>query len=211
MQALLNKTQTSLNLIVNFTHTKLLAAVFSLLFVSSCGVQSIPRQLNEVEAAWAEILNQYQRRADLIPNLVNTVKGYASHESETLDRVISARAQATQMKVDVSNLNEENLRKFRAAQGELSSALSRLMAISENYPNLKADQGFRDLQVQLEGTENRITVARNRYIEQVKQFNNLVTVFPTNLTNSLIFKHEKKPQFTIENEAEKSAAPEVKF
>src|SRR5690606_36127641 len=132
---------------------------------SACGVQSIPQQQNQVEAAWAEVLNQYQRRADLIPNLVNTVKGYAQHESETLESVMKARASATQVKIDVNDLDQEALARFQAAQSQLSGALSRLMAVAENYPNLKANQNFRDLQVQLEGTENRITVARNRYIE----------------------------------------------
>lgn len=178
---------------------------------SGCGIQSIPTQFNEVDASWSEVLNQYQRRADLIPNLVEVVKGYAKHEKETLESVVQARASATQIKFDAKDLSEENLKKFQTAQAQIGGALSRLMAVAEQYPNLKADQNFRDLQVQLEGTENRITVARQRYIEQVKRFNNLVTVFPTNLTNSLFFHHEKKPQFSVENEGELKKPPTVKF
>ncbi|NCN27434.1 LemA family protein [bacterium] len=189
--------------------SKIFILVLSLSFLSSCGVQSIPRQLNEVEASWAEVLNQYQRRADLVPNLVKVVKGYAAHEKETLTAVVEARAKATQTKVDVGSLNANSLKQFQQAQSGLSSALSRLMVVVEKYPDLKANQNFRDLQVQLEGTENRITIARNRYIETIKQFNNLVTVFPTSLTNSLIFHHEKKPQFSVENESELKKAPEV--
>ncbi len=174
-------------------------------------MQSIPTQLNEVDASWAEVLNQYQRRADLVPNLVEVVKGYAKHEKETLESVMAARASATQIKLEAKDLSEENLAKFQKAQDQLKGSLSRLMLVAEQYPNLKANENFRDLQVQLEGTENRITVARQRYIEQVKGFNNLVSVFPTNLTNSLFFKHPKKPQFTVANEAEVSKPPQVKF
>ncbi len=188
---------------------KVTLVVLASLALNSCGVQSIPRQNNEVDATWAEVLNQYQRRSDLIPRLVNIVKGYAKHESETLEKVILARSQATQIKLDAKSLSQENLDKFQSAQTGLSGALSRLMVVTEKYPELKADQGFRDLQVQLEGTENRITVARNNYIQTVKGFNNLVGVFPTNLTNSLFFHFEKKPQFTVSEEAQK--APEVKF
>jgi LemA protein len=185
--------------------------ILSMFALSACGIQSIPRQLNEVESAWAEVLNQYQRRSDLIPNLVNVVKGYASHERETLEAVTNARAAATQVKVDPQNLTAEKLQEFSKAQEGLGSALGRLLLVAERYPDLKANENFRDLQTQLEGTENRITVARNRYIEQVKIFNNLVTVFPTSLTNSIFFKHEKKAQFTVANEAEAAKAPEVKF
>lgn len=188
------------------------ASVLLLAFVlSACGLQSIPQQNNQVEAAWAEVLNQYQRRADLIPNLVEVVKGYAKHEKETLESVISARAQATQIKLDAKDLNEENLAKFQKAQDQLKGSLSRLMLVAEQYPNLKANDNFRDLQVQLEGTENRITIARQRFIEDVKVFNNLVTVFPTNLTNSVVFHFTKKPQFTVANEAEVAKPPQVKF
>ena len=179
------------------------------LLLASCGIQSIPTQLNEVEASWAEVQNQYQRRTDLVPNLVETVKGYAKHEQETLEQVVQARAAATQIKLEPKDLTDENLARFQKAQGELTGALSRLLAVAENYPNLKANDNFRDLQAQLEGTENRIAVARNRYIEQVKKFNNLVSVFPTNLTNSLLFKHERKAQFTAAEGADK--APGVKF
>lgn len=181
----------------------------SLVFNTGCGLQSIPRQNNEVEASWSEVQNQYQRRSDLVPNLVNTVKGYATHEKSTLESVMAARSQATSIKLEAKDLTPENLQKFQAAQGQLTGALSRLLAVAEAYPNLKADQSFRDLQVQLEGTENRIAIARNNYIEQVKGFNNLVTVFPTSLTNSLMFHYDKKAPFTITDEAAKN--PEVKF
>lgn len=179
------------------------------LFLVSCGLQSIPQSNNNVEAAWAEVQNQYKRRTDLIPNLVATVKGYASHEKETLEGVMEARAKATQVTVDPTKLTPEKLQEFQAAQSGVSQALGRLMVVSERYPDLKANQNFQGLQVQLEGTENRITVARNRYIEAVKEFNNLVTVFPTSLTNSLIHHLDKKPQFTA-TEAEQKT-PEVKF
>lgn len=183
------------------------------LMLTGCGLQSIPQQKNEVDASLAEITNQYKRRADLIPNLVNVVKGYAGHEKDTLQGVVEARAKATSVQIDPSKVSAEKLAEFSKAQGELSQALGRLMVISENYPNLKADQNFRDLQAQLEGTENRITVARNRYIEQIKGFNNLVTVPPTNITNMIIYRYEKMPQWDV-TEAEKTAnekAPEVKF
>jgi LemA protein len=178
--------------------------------VAGCGVQSIPQSENAVGAAWAEVENQYQRRADLVPNLVETVKGYAAHEKETLESVVNARAAATQVKLTVDQLTPENLRKFEAAQGELRSALGRLLAVAENYPQLKANENFRDLQAQLEGTENRIAIARRRYIEQVQGFNDLVTVPPTSWTNSLLYKKKPKAQFTATTSgAEK--APEVKF
>lgn len=182
-------------------------------FLMGCGVQSIPQQKNEVDATLAEVTNQYKRRSDLIPNLVNTVKGYATHEKETLDAVVSARARATQMTIDPSNIKPEDLAAYQQAQGQLSQALGRLMMITENYPQLKADTNFRDLQAQLEGTENRITVARNRHIEAIKGFNNLVTVPPTSWTNSIFYKHEKMPQWDV-SEAEKEViekAPEVTF
>jgi LemA protein len=187
----------------------LLAVIFASLFITSCGLQSIPQANNNVEAAWAEVQNQYKRRSDLIPNLVQTVKGFASHEKETLDAVISARAKATQVTVDPEKLTPEKLKAFQEAQSGVSQALGRLMVVSERYPDLKANQNFQGLQVQLEGTENRITVARNRYIQAVQEFNNLVTVFPTSLTNSLIHHLEKKPQFTA-TEAEQ-ATPKVQF
>jgi len=188
-------------------------SVFVLMTLTGCGVQSIPKSKNEVDATLAEITNQYKRRADLIPNLVNTVKGYASHEKETLQAVVEARAKATSTTVDASNLNASQIQAFQKAQGGLSSALARLMVVVEKYPDLKADRNFRELQAQLEGTENRITVARNRYIEAIKNFNNEITVPPTSWTNSLFYHYEKLPQWTV-SEAEKSQnekAPEVKF
>lgn len=191
----------------------LILSLLATVFLTSCGIQSIPQQKNEVDAALAEITNQYKRRADLVPNLVNVVSGYAKHEKETLTGVTEARARATQLTVDPRNLTPEKLESFRKAQGELSAALGKLMAISENYPQLKADAGFRDLQAQLEGTENRITVARNRYIDTIKAFNNLVMVIPTSWTNSLMFQYEKMPQWDVaaEEKAKNEKAPEVKF
>lgn len=195
----------------NRIYSTLSLVVLSIALLSGCGIQSIPRQENQVDAAWAEVLNQYQRRSDLIPNLVEVVKGYAKHESETLTQVVEARASATQIQVQAKDLTPENLKKMQAAQDQLKGSLSRLMLVAERYPDLKANQNFRDLQVQLEGTENRITIARQRFIEDVKLFNDLVTVFPTSLTNSLMFKKEKKPQFTVSDEAAASKPPEVKF
>ena len=188
---------------------KVIVFVTLLLSLSACGIRSIPMQKNAVEATLAEVNNQYKRRADLIPNLVNTVKGYAKHERETLQAVIEARAQATQTEISVDNLNPESLAKFQQAQSALSSALSRLMVVVEKYPDLKANMNFRDLQTQLEGTENRITIARRRYIEDVKVFNNYVTVIPHSWTNSLFFKYTKMPQFEV-SEVEKEN-PKVEF
>jgi LemA protein len=179
------------------------------IFVVSCGVQSIPQQLNQVEAAWAEVLNQYKRRTDLIPNLVNTVKGYAAHEQQTLEGVVNARAKATSVMVDANTLTPENMQRLQNAQGQLSQALGRLMVVSERYPDLKANQNFQSLQAQLEGTENRIAIARRRYIESVQQFNNLVSVFPTSLTNSVFFKYDRKPQFSVDETEQRT--PEVTF
>ena len=187
------------------------AVLISSLFLSGCGMQSIPTALNEVEAAWSEVLNQYKRRSDLIPNLVNIVKGSAAHEKETLTAVVDARAKATQTQVSADQLTPETMSKFSQAQSGLGSALSRLMVVVERYPDLKANQNFRDLQVQLEGTENRITVARNRYIQSIKEFNNLVTVPPTSWYNALFLKHEKKPQFAVENEEAVKQAPQIEF
>lgn len=161
-----------------------------------------------VETSWAQVENQYQRRADLIPNLVNTVKGYAAHESSTLEAVVAARAQATSISIDASNLTEEQLQAFQEAQGQLSSALGRLIAVSEAYPDLKANENFLELQSQLEGTENRITVARNTFNEQAKTFNVLIRKFPTSLIAG-ICGFEKKPYFAAEAGAEK--APTVEF
>jgi len=186
-----------------------LAALPILFVLTGCGVQSIPKANNEVEAAWGEVQNQYKRRADLIPNLVEVVKGYAKHESETLEGVISARAKATQITVNANDLSPEKLREYQNAQQGLSQALGKLMMVSERYPDLKANTNFQGLQSQLEGTENRITIARRRYVDTIKDFNNLVTVFPTSLTNSMMFKYEKKPQF--EAAATEQAAPAVKF
>jgi LemA protein len=183
--------------------------VLSLGLFAGCGVQSIPKANNEVDATWAEVQNQYKRRVDLVPNLVQAVKGYAKHEQATLEGVVNARARATQVTVDPRNLTPEKLREFQGAQDGLSQALGRLMVVAEKYPDLKANEGFRDLQAQLEGTENRIAVARRRYIDTIKEFNNLVTVFPTSLTNSLFFKLDKKPQF--EAAAAEQAAPQVNF
>lgn len=181
--------------------------------LSGCGIQSIPQQKNAVEASLAEITNQYKRRADLIPNLVNTVKGYASHEKGTLEGVIEARAKASQVTIDPSKVSAQQLVEFQKAQGQLSQALGRLMVLSENYPQLKADQNFRDLQAQLEGTENRITVARQRYIQEINEFNNLVTVMPTSWTNSWFFKFEKMPQWDLASDEKEKVEkpPQVNF
>lgn len=181
------------------------------LSLSSCGYNTFQSLDEEAKASWAEVLNQYQRRADLVPNLVETVKGYAAHESEVLTQVADARSRVGSIQVTPELLNDpEALAKFQAAQGQLTGALSRLMAISENYPNLKADQGFRDLQAQLEGTENRVTVARNRYIESVKQYNIAVRSFPNNLT-AMMFGYTAKPSFTVEDEKAISTTPKVDF
>lgn len=195
------------------TGLKLVSGLLIMALFTSCGWQSIPTQKNEVDAALAETTNQYKRRSDLIPNLVNVVKGYATHEKETLQGVIEARAKATQVVIDPSKATPEDLAKYQQAQGQLSQALGRLMMVTENYPNLKADGQFRDLQAQLEGTENRITVARNRYIETIKNFNNLVTVPPTSWTNSILYHHEKMPQWDVAAEEKEKIekAPEVKF
>ncbi|MBK9322008.1 MAG: LemA family protein [Bdellovibrionaceae bacterium] len=176
---------------------KISLLILTLSILSGCGIQSIPQSKNNVEAALAEITNQYKRRADLIPNLVNVVKGYAKHEEQTLNSVIEARAKATQVVLDPTKMTPEKLKEYQAAQSGLSQALGRLMVVSEQYPNLKADTQFRDLQAQLEGTENRVTIARQRYIESVKEFNNLVTVPPTSWTNSLFYKNEKMLQWDV--------------
>jgi LemA protein len=189
-----------------------LAAVLGLAGVlAGCGYNDFQRLDEEVKAGWSEVLNQYQRRADLIPNIVATVKGEANFEQETLTKVVEARARATSIQVTPETLNDpQAFQRFQAAQGELGSALSRLMMVTENYPNLKANQGFQDLRVQLEGTENRITVARNRYIKAVQQYNTLARSFPSNLT-AMVFSYEVKPSFTVQNEAAISAPPAVSF
>jgi len=181
--------------------------------LSGCGMQSIPTAKNNSEAALSEITNQYKRRADLIPNLVSTVKGYAKHEEQTLTEVTEMRSKATAVTIDPSKATPEQLEKYAQAQGQLSQALGRLLAVSENYPQLKADQGFRDLQAQLEGTENRITIARQRYIESIKEYNNLITVPPTSWFNSMFYKHEKMPPWDVsaEEKVKIETAPEVKF
>jgi LemA protein len=181
------------------------------LTLSGCGYNQFQAKDEATKAAWGEVVNQYQRRADLIPNLVNTVKGYASHERDTLEAVTRARAAATSFQITPEVLNNpEAFAKFQQVQGQLSSALSRLMAVSENYPQLKADTSFRDLQSQLEGTENRITVARQRYIAAVQDYNVLARSFPSNITAKL-FGYQTKPSFTVENEKAISTAPAVNF
>lgn len=181
------------------------------LSLSGCGYNTIQSQDEQIKADWSEVVNQYQRRADLIPNLVNTVKGYAGHEKEVLTQVTDARSRVGSIQVTPEVLNDpEAFEKFRRAQGSLTSALSRLLAVSENYPQLKADANFRDLQAQLEGTENRITVARNRYIKAVQEYNVTVRSFPSNIT-AKVFGYGTKPNFTVENEQAISAPPKVDF
>ena len=188
---------------------KWLAAVLcAAVLTSGCGYNEIQRQDEGTKSAWSEVLNQYQRRADLIPNLVKTVQGFAQQESSVLIGVTEARAKATSIKVDASD--DQSLKNFQQAQGELSGALSRLLAVTENYPQLKSDQNFRDLQAQLEGTENRIAVARNRYIQAVQGYNVTVRQFPTNLT-AMMFSYKAKPNFSVENEAAISKPPTVDF
>ncbi|HTN51049.1 MAG TPA: LemA family protein [Anaeromyxobacter sp.] len=189
---------------------RLALAATAAALLAGCGIQSIPQAENAVAAAWAEVENQYQRRADLVPNLVETVKGYATHERETLEAVVAARAQATQVKLSADQLTPENLKRFEQAQNALSGALGRLLAVSESYPQLKASESFRDLQAQLEGTENRIAIARRRYIEEVRRFNDLVTVPPSSFTNGLMYHKQPKAQFTATT-AGAEKAPSVKF
>ena len=190
---------------------RVLLILATALALTGCGYNDFQRLDEQSKAAWSEVLNQYQRRADLIPNIVNTVKGEANFEQETLTKVVEARAKATSMQVTPETLNNpEAFAKFQAAQGELSSALSRLMVTVERYADLKANQGFRDLRVQLEGTENRITVARNRYIDTIAEYNVLARSFPTNLT-AKVFSYAPKPNFTVQNEAQISTPPSVDF
>lgn len=189
----------------------LLVSIFALVGLSGCGYNTIQSTDEQVQAAWSDVVNQYKRRADLIPNLVNTVKGYADHESEVLTKVTEARAKATSITVDAETLqNEEAFKRFQEAQVQVTGALSRLLAVAENYPQLKADQNFRDLQAQIEGTENRISVARTRYIDSVKGYNTTVRSFPANLTAKM-FGYKVKPNFSVENEKEISEAPKVTF
>ncbi|HJW24136.1 MAG TPA: LemA family protein [Rhodocyclaceae bacterium] len=181
------------------------------LSLSGCGYNTMQAKDEQVKSSWSEVVNQYQRRADLVPNLVNTVKGYATHEKEVLTRVTEARARVGSVQATPEVLNDpQAFARFQAAQGELTNALSRLLVVSENYPQLKADAAFRDLQAQLEGTENRITVARNRYIQAVQDYNVTVRTFPNNLTAKM-FGYEVKPNFTVENERAISTAPRVDF
>ena len=188
-----------------------LTLMLSALTLSGCGYNTIQTTDEGVTASWSEVLNQYQRRADLVPNLVNVVKGYAAHEKEVLEAVTVARSRVGSIQATPELVNDEQaFAKFQAAQGELTSALSRLLVVSENYPQLKADASFRDLQAQLEGTENRVTVARNRYIAAVKEFNVTVRTFPNNLT-AMLFGYKTKPSFSIENEKAMSTAPKVDF
>jgi LemA protein len=194
------------------TRTTLAAlTVAAALPLSGCGYNDFQRLDEDVKASWAEVLNQYQRRSDLVPNLVATVKGEAGFEQDTLTKVIEARSRATSIQATPELVNNpEAFQKFQEAQGQLTGALSRLMVVSEQYPNLKANQAFRDLSVQLEGTENRITVARNRYIKTVQTYNVLTRSFPTNLT-AKVFSYATKPSFTVTNEAAISAPPAVSF
>lgn len=179
--------------------------------LSGCGYNVMQKQDEAVKAAWSEVLNQYQRRADLVPNLVNTVRGYAQHEEKVFTEVTQARARVGSVQVNADTVNDpQKLAQFQAAQGELGSALSRLMVVSENYPQLKADGLFQNLQAQLEGTENRVTVARNRYVQAVEQYNGLIRTFPNNMT-AKIFGYQVKPNFSVDNEKVISTAPKVDF
>ncbi len=192
---------------------KFLALLFTLtaLVLSGCGYNTFQTTDEQVKASWSEVLNQYQRRADLVPNLVNTVKGEANFEQGTLTKVIEARSKATSIQATPELINDPAaFQKFQQAQGELTGALSRLMVVSENYPNLRANQGFRDLSAQLEGTENRIAVARNRYIKSVQDYNVTVRSFPSNLT-AMVFGYKEKPSFAVENEREIAKPPSVVF
>jgi LemA protein len=192
---------------------RLLALLLALatLSLGGCGYNTLQETDEQIKAGWAEVVNQYQRRADLIPNLVNTVKGFAAQEQQVLLGVTNARAKVGSIQATPELINDpQAFNRFQQAQGELSSALSRLMVVVERYPNLKSDQNFRDLQAQLEGTENRIAVARNRYIKAVQGYNVVVRRFPTNLT-AMLFGFKEKPQFTVENEKEIGKAPKVDF
>ncbi len=179
--------------------------------LSGCGYNKFQTTDEQIKASWAEVLNQYQRRADLVPNLVNVVKGYAAHEKDVFTEVTQARAKVGSIQATPELINDEQaFARFQAAQAQMTSALSRLLAVSENYPQLKADGLFRDLQAQLEGTENRITVARNRYIQAVQEYNVAVRSFPSNLT-AMLFSYKTKPSFTVENEKAIAAPPKVDF
>jgi LemA protein len=189
----------------------MLAALAATLALGGCGYNTMQAGDQQVKAGWAEVVNQYQRRADLVPNLVNTVKGFAQQEKDVLLGVTNARSKVGSIQATPELVNDPNaFKQFQAAQGELSSALSRLLVVAENYPQLKSDANFRDLQAQLEGTENRIAVARNRYIKAVQEYNIVVVQFPTNLT-AMMFGFKEKAQFTVENEKEISRPPKVDF
>ena len=191
--------------------TQFLLIFICTLVLSGCGYNTLQSTDEQVKAGWAEVLNQYQRRADLVPNLVNTVKGFAAQEQAVLLGVTNARARVGSIQATPELINDEQaFAKFQAAQGQLSSALARLLVVAENYPQLKSDANFRDLQAQLEGTENRIAVARNRYIKAVQEYNTVVRSFPSNLT-AMMFGHKVKPSFTVENEKEISRPPAVDF
>ncbi len=187
---------------------RLMLLVVAAISISGCGYNAIQQKDEAVKAGWSEVLNQYKRRADLIPNLVNTVQGYAQQERQVLTEVTNARAKVGQVQVNADDA--ASLQQFQQAQGELGSALSRLLVVSENYPTLKSDQNFRDLQAQLEGTENRITVARGRYIQLVQDYNTYIRSFPQVIT-AKVFGYAAKPNFTVENEAQISQPPEVSF
>jgi LemA protein len=189
----------------------LVVSIAAALALAGCGYNQLQAGDEGVKASWAEVLNQYQRRNDLVPNLVNTVKGYAEHEKEVLTQVTEARARVGSVQVDPKMIDDpKKFSEFMAAQSQMTSALSRLLVVTENYPQLKADAGFRDLQAQLEGTENRITVARNRYIEMVREFNTKVRSFPTNLT-AMAFGITAKPTFSVEDEKAIAVPPTVNF
>jgi LemA protein len=188
-----------------------LLSLLAVLSLSGCGYNAMQAQDEQIKASWAEVLNQYQRRADLVPNLVGVVKGYAAHEKDVLTQVTEARAQVGAIKATPELINDPAaFAKFQQAQAQMTSALSRLLAVSENYPNLKADGAFRDLQAQLEGTENRVTVARNRYIKAVQEYNTTVRSFPSNLT-AMAFGYQTKPSFEVQDEKTIATAPKVDF
>ncbi len=189
----------------------LFMALFVALTMTGCGYNTIQQLDEEVSSNWSEVLNQYKRRADLVPQLVQVVKGYASHEKEVLTAVTEARSKASSITLTPEALNDpKTMENFAKAQAQMTSALSRLLAVAENYPTLKANEQFRDLQSQLEGTENRITVARNRYMDSIKQYNIVIRKFPSNLT-AKVFDYNVKPQFTVEDEAAVTKAPEISF
>ena len=189
-------------------YLRLMLLVIAVISVSGCGYNAIQQKDEAVKAGWSEVVNQYKRRADLIPNLVNTVQGYAQQERQVLTEVTNARAKVGQIQVNADDA--DSLKQFQQAQGELGSALSRLLVVSENYPTLKSDQNFRDLQAQLEGTENRITVARGRYIQLVQDYNTYIRSFPQVITAKM-FGYAAKPNFTVDNEAQIAQPPAVNF